>query len=87
MGTNLNLKSNLENVMKYLIAVTLFALAGCSTFNATVDGAQGVINETLKASGNGVANVTSAVGKDVTDTVTYVTEGAASGIRKITNAE
>ena len=73
--------------MKYLAILALAVLTGCSTWNATIDGAQEIVNETLKASGNGVANVTSAVGKDVSDTVTYVTDGAATGIRKVTNAE
>ena len=71
--------------MKYLAILALAVLSGCSTWNATIDGAQEIVNETVKASGNGVANVTSAVGKDVSDTVTYVTEGAAIGIRKVTN--
>ena len=79
--------NNSENKMKYLAILALAVLTGCSTWNATIDGAQEIVNETVKASGNGVANVTSAVGKDVSDTVTYVTDGAATGIRKVTNAE
>ena len=67
--------------MKYLTPFLLLALAGCTTFNATVDGAQGVVNETVASIGNGVAGVTSAVGKDVTDTVTYAADGTAEGIR------
>lgn len=73
--------------MKYLTPFLLLALAGCTTFNATVDGAQGVVNETVASIGNGVAGVTSAVGKDVTDTVTYAADGTAEGIRKVTNAD
>lgn len=79
--------NNSENKMKYLAILALAVLTGCSTWNATIDGAQEIVNETVKASGNGVANVTIAVGKDVSDTVTYVTDGAATGIRKVTNAE
>ena len=77
--------NNEAKKMKYLAILALAVLSGCSTWNATIDGAQEIVNETVKASGNGVANVTSAVGKDVSDTVTYVTEGAAIGIRKVTN--
>lgn len=74
--------------MKALIlGLTAVALAGCNTFNATVDGAQGIVNETVKAAGTGVANITSAAGSDVTGSITYVTEGAASGIRSVTQAE
>jgi hypothetical protein len=73
--------------MKYLAIVTLGALTGCSTWNATIDGAQEIVNETVRASGNGVANVTTAIGDDVSNTVTYVTQGAATGIRKITDSE
>ena len=69
--------------MKYLVPF-LLALTGCNTFNASVDGAQGIVNDTVAAAGKGVANVTSAVGKDVTGTITYVTEGAADGLRKVT---
>ena len=79
--------NNSENKMKSLAILALAVLTGCSTWNATIDGAQEIVNETVKASGNGVANVTSAVGKDVSDTVTYVTDGAATGIRKVTNSE
>jgi len=79
--------NNLENKMKYLAILALAVLTGCSTWNATIDSAQEIVNETVKASGNGVANVTSAVGKDVSETVTYVTEGTATGIRKVTNSE
>lgn len=79
--------NNSENKMKYLAILALAVLTGCSTWNATIDGAQEIVNETVKASGNGVANVTSAVGKDVSDTVTYVIDGAATGIRKVTNSE
>ena len=79
--------NNSENKMKYLAILALAVLTGCSTWNATIDGAQEIVNETVKASGNGVANVTIAVGKDVSDTVTYVTDGAATGIRKVTNSE
>jgi len=69
--------------MKYLVPF-LLALAGCNTFNASVDGAQGIVNDTVAAAGKGVANVTSAAGQDVTGTITYVTEGAADGLRKVT---
>ena len=79
--------NNVENKMKYLAIFALAVLTGCSTWNATIDSAQEIVNETVKASGNGVANVTSAVGKDVSETVTYVTEGTATGIRKVTNSE
>jgi hypothetical protein len=71
-------------MIKYLIAF-LLVLPGCNTFNASVDGAQGIVNDTVAATGKGVANVTSAVGKDVTGTITYVTEGAADGLRNVTN--
>ena len=72
--------------MKYLIPL-LIVLSGCSTFNASIDGVQGVVNDTLAATGKGVANVTSAVGKDITGTITYITEGAASGVRKVTQSD
>ena len=71
-------------MIKYLIAFVL-VLSGCNTFNASVDGAQGIVNDTAAAAGKGVANITSAVGKDVTGTITYVTEGAANGVRSVTN--
>jgi hypothetical protein len=74
--------------MKALIlGLTAVALAGCNTFNATVDGAQGIVNETIKATGAGAADITSAVGTDITDSISYVTEGAANGIRNVTQAE
>jgi hypothetical protein len=72
--------------MKYLIPL-LIVVSGCSTFNASIDGVQGVVNDTLAATGKGVANVTSAVGKDITGTITYITEGAASGVRKVTQSD
>lgn len=73
--------------MKYVISGLLFLVTGCTTFNATVDGAQGVVNKTVEAVGDGVADVTSAVGKDITDTITYTTDGTADGIRKITSQD
>ena len=72
--------------MKYFIAL-LFVLSGCSTFNASVDGVQGIVNDTVAATGKGVADVTSAVGKDITSSITYVTEGSASGVRTVTQSE
>ncbi len=73
--------------MKYLLVLLSFSLFGCASFNAAVDGAQGVVNSTLTAAGNGVAGLTSAVGEDVSGAVTYTTETAAQGIRKVTNSE
>lgn len=62
-------------------------LGGCSTFNASVDGAQDIVNKTIAATGEGVADVTTAVGKDVSGTITYVMKSAADGVRTVTNAE
>jgi hypothetical protein len=73
--------------MRYALLGLLFVLTGCQTLNATVDGAQHIVNETVQATGEGVAGVTTAVGKDVTGTITYVTDSAADGIRKATSAE
>jgi hypothetical protein len=74
--------------MRVLFLVLLASLlTGCSTFNATVDGAQHVVNETIKATGEGVAGITEAVGEDVTDTITYGANGVADGIRKVSGNE
>ena len=43
--------------MKYLVPF-VFILSGCSTFNASVDGAQDIVNKTVEATGEGVADVT-----------------------------
>jgi len=74
--------------MKYLLlSLTLVALMGCQTFNAAVDGGQNIVNETIAATGSAAADITQAVGADVTDTITYGTNGVADGIRKVTNSE
>ena len=72
--------------MKYAVPFVL-VLSGCSTFNASVDGAQDIVNKTIAATGEGVAGVTVAVGKDVSDTITYVTTSAADGVRVVTSAD
>ena len=75
-----------EVTMKYLVPL-IFILSGCSTFNASVDGAQDIVNITIAATGEGVAGVTTAVGKDVSDTITYVTNSAADGVRAVTSPD
>ncbi len=71
-----------------VLALTLMALMGCNTFNATVDGAQHIVNETIQATGEGAADITVAVGEDITGTITYGAEGVADGIRQVSgNAE
>jgi len=70
--------------MKLLVAISALCLVGCSTFNAAVDGAQDVVNETVGAVGGGIAGITQAAGNDVSDTVTFTTEGTASTLRKVT---
>ncbi len=70
--------------MKLLVAISALCLVGCGTFNATVDGAQDVVNETVGAVGEGIAGITQAIGKDVSETVTFTTEGTASTVRKVT---
>ena len=73
--------------MKYFISLLCISLMGCSTFNASVDGAQNIVNKTIEATGEGVASITSAIGKDTSDTVTYATNATADGIRKVTTVE
>ena len=71
--------------MKYvLLVMAVFTLAGCNTFNATVDGAQHIVNETIQATGEGAANITVAVGTDISDTITYSADTTAKGIRSVT---
>ena len=72
--------------MKYAVPFVL-VLSGCSTFNASVDGAQYIVNEAIAATGEGVAGVTTAVGKDISGTVTYVTNSAADGVRAVTSPD
>jgi hypothetical protein len=73
--------------MKYIALILIALVSGCTTFNATVDGAQHIVNKTIEATGEGVANVTSAIGEDVTDTITYGVDGVANGIRAVTKTE
>jgi len=73
--------------MKYLLLAIPLALMGCQTFNAAVDGGQNIVNKTIAATGSAAADITQAVGADVTSTITYGTDGVADGIRKATNAE
>lgn len=52
--------------MKYLILVSaLLLLSACGTMNAAIDGTQGIINTTLGAVGDGVADIAVAAGADV----------------------
>ena len=51
--------------MKYLIIVSTLLLGACGTMNAAIDGTQEMVNTTLGAVGNTVANITVAVGQDV----------------------
>lgn len=73
--------------MKLIILMFSFILAGCNTMNAAIDGGQHVLNSTIEATGEGVANITSAVGTDITDTITYGTEGLSKGIREVTTLD
>jgi|TARA_R110000765_G_scaffold184021_1_gene289816 uncharacterized lipoprotein YajG len=55
-----------ETLMKYLIIVSaLLLLSACGTMNAAIDGTQGIINTTLGAVGDGVADIAVAAGADV----------------------
>jgi|TARA_R110000764_G_scaffold10079_1_gene31369 uncharacterized lipoprotein YajG len=55
-----------ETLMKYLILVSaLLLLSACGTMNAAIDGTQGIINTTLGAVGDGVADIAVAAGADV----------------------
>ena len=51
--------------MKYLILVSALLLGACGTMNAAIDGTQGIINTTLGAVGDGVADIAVAAGADV----------------------
>lgn len=73
--------------MKLVAIIATLILAGCSTFNAAVDGSQNLVNKTVQATGEGVAGVTEAVGKDVTRVVDNTAQSAADGIRSLTTYE
>tara|TARA_R110000851_G_scaffold310700_1_gene470637 strand:- start:75 stop:314 length:240 start_codon:yes stop_codon:yes gene_type:complete len=66
------------------LMLTAVVMMGCQTFNAAVDGGQDIVNKTIAATGEATADITQAIGGDVTDTITYGADGVADGIRQAT---